>query len=111
MILQAVIIHSPRKVKNPDKYRIRGLIPANQWQIFELKNRPGLIYIRNPFTIRGQRYWIGRCLQDYPKAPHAVNLNGKYFNKEIIDDWWHSLQKVNQTGDEKEMIRLKNGMR
>ncbi|XP_031638219.1 nucleic acid dioxygenase ALKBH1 [Contarinia nasturtii] len=104
----AVIVHSPKKVKNSEKYRIRGLLPSDKWQIYELKNRPGLIFIRNPFTVRGQRYWIARCLQDYPQAPHVVNLNAKYFSKNIIDDWWHALQETN---DEKEKCRLKNGMR
>lgn len=106
--MQAVIVHSPKKVKSSEKYRIRGLLPVEQWQIYELKNRPGLIFIRNPFTVRGQRYWIARCLQDYPQTPHVVNLNSKYFSKDIIDDWWHALQATN---DNSEKIRLKNGMR
>lgn len=92
-------------------YRIRGLIPVEQWQIYELKDRPGLIFIRNPFTARGQRYWIARCLRDYPKAPHAVNLSPKYFTKDIIDDWWQSLQKSDLINDEKERTRLKLSMR
>lgn len=70
-----------------------------------------MIFIQNPFTIRGQRYWIARCLRDYPKAPHAVNLSEKYFSEDTIDNWWQSLQKVNHTNDENEHIRLKNGMR
>lgn len=82
-----------------------------KWQIYELKDRAGLIFIRNPFTIQGQRYWIARCLQDYPKAPHAVNLNAKYFTKDIIDDWWHSYQKTIHTDDDKERTRLKSAMR
>lgn len=38
-------------------------------------------------------------------------MNSKYFSKEIIDDWWLALQKANKSNDEKEQMRLKNGMR
>lgn len=107
-----MIVHQPHKLVNADKFRIRGLKPVDEWRIYELKNRPGLIFIQNPFTVHGQRYWIARCLKDYPKAPHAVNLNPKYFNKNIIDNWWQSLQTLtNQINDEQEKLRLKNGMR
>lgn len=93
-------------------YRIRGLIPVSQWKVFELKNRPGLLFIRNPFTKRGQRYWIARCLRDYPKAPHSVNMSPKHFTKETIDDWWTSLQMAkNSRVTASEVQRLKNGMR
>lgn len=108
---QENIICRAHEIKNCDKFRIRGLIPIDRWHIYEHKNCPGLIFIRNPFTVRGQRYWIARCLKDYPNAPHAVNLDRKYFNKDIIDNWWQSLQKLNQSNDEKERLRVKNGMR
>lgn len=90
---------------------MRGLLPPEQWKIYELKDRSGLIFIRNPFTIRGQRYWIAKCLQDYPKAPHAVNLNRKYFDDNVINDWWKCLQNAYETGNINEQARLKNGMR
>lgn len=105
---QKLIVHPINKSLNSNEFRLRGLIPPNQWKIYELKDRPGLIFIRNPFTIRGQRYWITRCLKDYPKAPHAVNLNKKYFDEVVINDWWKILQ---QTQDVNERLRLKNGMR
>lgn len=91
--------------------KIRGLLPLSQWKVYEINDRPGLIFIKNPFTKRGQRYWIARCLRDYPKAPHVVNLNSKYFNKNVIDDWWTQLQALNSKDCEKEKLRLKNGMR
>lgn len=87
-----------------------GLLPSHKWKIYEIKGRPGLIFIKNPFTQHGQRYWIARCLRDYPKAPHAVNLNAKYFNRDVIDDWWDYLQS-NKSLDLKERLRIKNGMR
>lgn len=94
-----------------DEFRIRGLVPPAEWKVYELKNRPGLVFIKNPFTKRGQRYWITRCLRDYPKAPHAVNLNRKYFSQAVIDDWWTHLQNAKTNATEAEQLRLKNGMR
>lgn len=85
-------------------------MPPKQWKIYEIKGRPGLIFIKNPFTQHGQRYWIARCLRDYPKAPHAVNLNSKYFNEEVINDWWSYLQNTTKL-DSKEKSRIKYGMR
>lgn len=40
-------------------------------------------------------------------------MDRKYFAKDIIDNWWQSLQKLNQSndGNEKERLRVKNGMR
>lgn len=90
---------------------MRGILRPDQWQVYELRNRPGLIFIKNPFTKRGQRYWIARCLRDYPKAPHAVNLDKKYFQQNVIDNWWQALQEVTESNDAKEQIRVKNGMR
>lgn len=80
--------------------------------MYELRNRPGLVFIKNPFTEHGQRYWIARCLRDYPKAPHCVNLNSKYFTKEAINDWWSYLQQSKCSNlSSNELLRIKNGMR
>lgn len=35
----------------------------------------GLILIRNPFTPKGQRYWIRRSVIDFPKSPHITNID------------------------------------
>lgn len=35
----------------------------------------GLMFIKNPFTPEGQRYWIARCLNDYPfEKEHITNI-------------------------------------
>lgn len=52
-----------------------GLKPLNEWNIYEFMDKPGLIFIKNPFTNLGQRYWIYRCLVDYPKKPSKLNVN------------------------------------
>lgn len=86
-----------------------GVKSPSKWEVFGINQRPGLLFIRNPFTKHGQRYWIARCLRDFPKAPHAVNLSEKLFSKEAIDDWWTQLQLAE--GDTKESSILKHGMR
>lgn len=40
-----------------------------------------------------------------------MNLNEKYYSKNVIDDWWESLQQMNVAKDKNEKHRLKNGMR
>lgn len=86
-----------------------GVRPPSEWDVFTVDERPGLLFLRNPFTRHGQRYWIARCLRDYPKAPHAVNLSKKLFSQEAIDDWWTQLQ-LNR-GNADTFPILKNGMR
>ncbi|XP_063993987.1 nucleic acid dioxygenase ALKBH1 [Diachasmimorpha longicaudata] len=54
---------------------IFGLKPINSWEIFELPHIPGLIFIRNPFTSSGQRYWITRCFKDYSRKPNKLNID------------------------------------
>lgn len=89
--------------------KLLGIKSPIHWQVYEVADRPGLLFIKNPFTRRGQRYWIARCLRDYPKAPHAVNLNPKLFSADAIDDWWTQLQRTPLHSRDMEM--LKNGMR
>lgn len=85
-----------------------GVLPPQQWKIYELIRNPGLLFIKNPFTYHGQRYWIAKCCRDYPRAPHAVNLStNKSISKEAVKDWWKSMQLAKST----EKIRLKNAMR
>ncbi|XP_071798633.1 nucleic acid dioxygenase ALKBH1-like [Asterias amurensis] len=52
-----------------------GLKPVNEWRCFSLRNAPGFVYIENPFRPGYQRYWIKRCLQDYPNKPNVCNLD------------------------------------
>lgn len=47
----------------------------------------GLIFIKNPFTPNGQRYWISRCLRDFSKKPNKLNID---IHNLLRDDehWW-----------------------
>ncbi|KAJ6638920.1 Nucleic acid dioxygenase ALKBH1 [Pseudolycoriella hygida] len=90
-------------VNNSDeRFRHIGLTDPIHWQIFESPS--GLIFIKNPFTAQGQRYWIARCLSDYPKSPHANNLHSKSISLSVVDDWWKELNST-ETKAEKERLR------
>lgn len=94
-----------------------GLKPINEWKLYELKsNESGLVFIRNPFTSNGQRYWIAKCLRDYPKTPHITNLHTRNdISKFIIDDWWTSLkndnEKIHRTDAKRKHKNLKQSLR
>lgn len=66
--------------------------PADEWQVYQLKN--GLIFIKNPFTSIGQRYWIAKCLSDYTKKPQKLNIDPHNYIKDC-DDWWSYCSKQN----------------
>ncbi|KAJ8968900.1 hypothetical protein NQ317_008837 [Molorchus minor] len=68
-----------------------GLKPCQTWDIFELTERPGLIFIRNPFTGIGQRYWTVRCLRDYSRKPNKTNIDAFDLLANNID-WWDICQ-------------------
>ncbi|KAL0130758.1 hypothetical protein PUN28_002404 [Cardiocondyla obscurior] len=90
-------------LENPDDIRVRqieashvndeqtenifGLKPMRKWSIYELLDIPGFIFIKNPFTPNGQRYWITKCLKDYSKEPYKLNIDAhNILNNET---WWN----------------------
>ncbi|KAH8293381.1 hypothetical protein KR044_011160, partial [Drosophila immigrans] len=62
------------------------------WRCYRLLNHPGLLLIRNPFTLSGQRYWIARSLRDYSRPPNVSNLDETKFSAAALSDWWQELQ-------------------
>ncbi|KAG8229908.1 hypothetical protein J437_LFUL009772 [Ladona fulva] len=64
-----------------------GMIPSDEWRIFELKDKPGFLYVSNPFTPGGQRYWISRCLKDYTRKPNRLNLDNHVETKGCEGLW------------------------
>lgn len=71
----------------PPKY-ILGLIPVSGWQVLQIPTVPGLIFIKNPFTSSGQRYWISRCLSNYTKKPQKLNIDSQNNTNNECEDWW-----------------------
>ncbi|KAH8376312.1 nucleic acid dioxygenase ALKBH1 [Drosophila serrata] len=78
---------------------IPGLKSSSTWQCYELRDHPGILVIRNPFTERGLRYWIARCLRDYPRPPNIVNLNERLFDETVRSDWWKQLHRCQHKDD------------
>lgn len=67
-----------------------GLRFHRNWHIYKFDGLNGFFYIRNPFTIEGQRYWVQKCLAEYTRKPTSVsNLDIHHHN---LDDIW-SLQQ------------------
>lgn len=84
---QVLICDQIRRHDNRAQYL--GLEEVEHWEIFELKSTPGLIFIKNPFTSVGQRYWIRQCLAEYTKKPNKSNID--YEVK--LEDWWSECYK------------------
>lgn len=52
-----------------------GLVPHQTWSVGSLQNLNGFFHIRNPFTVDGQRHWIQKCLELYPRKPSITNMD------------------------------------
>ncbi|XP_034254883.1 nucleic acid dioxygenase ALKBH1 isoform X2 [Thrips palmi] len=67
------------------------MIPPSEWVMYEVLDKPGLLFIKNPFNAIGQRYWIYRCLRDYTRRPNRLNIDAHHIlNKS--NEWWDSCQ-------------------
>ncbi|XP_045773990.1 nucleic acid dioxygenase ALKBH1 [Maniola jurtina] len=69
-----------------------GLQDSNNWKMFEFENHPGLLLIKDPFTSMGQKFWIRKCLEEYPKKPNKTNIDVERH----IEDWWRDCHKGNK---------------
>jgi len=52
----------------------------------------GLLFIPNPFTVLGQRYWVCRCLKDFTCPPQKLNLDA-HGDLEDGQRWWDMCMK------------------
>lgn len=82
-----------------------ALKPAETWKICEIRDHPGLVLIRNPFSSHAQRYWTVRCLRDFQKPPNRTNLSNIGRG---VDDWW---QQLHLTQPVEEHLRFRNSLR
>uniref|UniRef100_T1IYE7 Fe2OG dioxygenase domain-containing protein n=1 Tax=Strigamia maritima TaxID=126957 RepID=T1IYE7_STRMM len=82
------VIHFNLTDHDAQKYEFE-VYPLN----YEMKHADieeiGLLFIVNPFTAAGQRYWIQRCYLDYPNSPNVTNLTGKkhIWSKNDVHTW------------------------
>ncbi|RZF42024.1 hypothetical protein LSTR_LSTR003529, partial [Laodelphax striatellus] len=64
------------------------LRPVSEWNIFELVDRPGLLFVENPWTEAGVRYWVCRSLLQLTQAPSKLNIDGP-----LSSSWWEEAQR------------------
>lgn len=67
-----------------------GLRFHKDWRVYTFEGLSGFFYIRNPFTTRGQRYWVQKSLAEYTRKPTSVSNLDLHHNN--LDDLW-SLQQ------------------
>lgn len=82
-----------------------GLQSPHQWEAYKINNK-GLIYIKNPFNNIGQRYWIARCLRDFPRKPNKLNID-PHFDAADTENWWETcnLDKSEKTLNLRKSLR------
>lgn len=81
------VIPFKRNLLNVSADHKLGLKPVNDWEVYEFLEIPGLIFIKNPFTNYGQRYWIIQCIKHYSRKPYKINLDAH----NVLDNdktWW-----------------------
>ncbi|XP_021945716.1 nucleic acid dioxygenase ALKBH1 isoform X1 [Folsomia candida] len=73
---RCLLTHSSKMTSTNESLADRlGLCHPSTWKVYQLTFPDGLILIRNPFTPKGQRYWIRRSVIDFPKSPHITNID------------------------------------
>ncbi|XP_041467855.1 nucleic acid dioxygenase ALKBH1-like [Lytechinus variegatus] len=64
-----------------------GLKNPSEWQCYGTHEFPGFQFIRNPFLPGAQRYWVKRCLADYPCKPNVTNLDTHHHPDQLCNPW------------------------
>jgi alkylated DNA repair protein alkB homolog 1 len=61
-----------------------GLQPVANWSLYACQFADGLYLLPNPFTLRGQRQWIDRCVNSYArqlKTSVGDNANNQHLSR------------------------------
>ncbi|KAK3092593.1 hypothetical protein FSP39_004758 [Pinctada imbricata] len=77
-----------QKVSHP---AVHGLRDAESWKAYCLEGFPGFIFINNPFKHGCQKYWIERCVLDFPQRPCRTNLD-VLMDTEKLGNIWDTCQ-------------------
>ncbi|XP_063385157.1 nucleic acid dioxygenase ALKBH1 [Cydia fagiglandana] len=75
---------NPDNVGEDSRTDLLGLRNTEEWELYTFHNHPGLFLLKNPFTALGQRYWIRKCLEKYPRKPNKLNIDIEV----LLPDWW-----------------------
>lgn len=66
-----------------------GLRDHHDWSVFSLHSNPGFLFVRNPFLVSGQQYWVKRSLEKYPLKPNHTNLDAHFENPgDVWSEQW-----------------------
>lgn len=84
-----LLLTQKNAVQEDERAKQLGLRELKSWQLYSFKEHPGLFLIRNPFTSNGQRYWIQKCLQVYPRKPNKRNID----METNVEDWWEACHR------------------
>ncbi|XP_069117377.1 nucleic acid dioxygenase ALKBH1-like [Argopecten irradians] len=93
------------KLEEPD-HLLTGLKPVKKWKAYCLKSNPGFLFIVNPFENGYQRYWVSRCVKDYPCRPNVRNLDA-YMDVGDINIWNSSMDTYKDDITNKECVMMK----
>lgn len=86
---------------------VRGLKPVKEWKSYAIKGFPGFIFIRNPFVDGHQRYWIERCVLDYPNKPSKTILDNLVDMSNVSDVWLTSQKESGSNITNKDSLIMK----
>lgn len=84
-----LLLTQKNAVQEDERAKQLGLRELKSWQLYSFMEHPGLFLIRNPFTSNGQRYWIQKCLQVYPRKPNKRNID----METNVEDWWEACHR------------------
>ncbi|XP_050344564.1 nucleic acid dioxygenase ALKBH1 [Nymphalis io] len=76
-------------IEDDSRTKLLGLRNFTDWKTYTFNKHSGLFLIANPFTSLGQRLWIRKCLEDYPRKPNKTNID----IEKHIEDWWREIHK------------------
>ncbi|KAH3856758.1 hypothetical protein DPMN_099352, partial [Dreissena polymorpha] len=65
----------PFDLHEPAHKSFPGLKPVAEWRAYQIQNCEGFIVISNAFKRKYQRYWVARCLLDFPMKPNKTNVD------------------------------------
>ncbi|XP_019641184.1 PREDICTED: DNA demethylase ALKBH1-like [Branchiostoma belcheri] len=65
----------PKNITDHESLARLGLLHPSEWRVFGLEGLLGFLFILNPWRRGCQRYWVTRCLRDYPCKPNVTNLD------------------------------------
>ncbi|XP_066279960.1 nucleic acid dioxygenase ALKBH1-like [Branchiostoma lanceolatum] len=65
----------PKNITDQESLTRLGLLHPSEWRVFGLEGFLGFLFILNPWRRGSQRYWVTRCLRDFPCKPNVTNLD------------------------------------